>query len=289
MTIDTLRYPLDLGAKNSKAIPYVQIRIAKYRERILFQDYKNAVSLISDRLDAESKKKQDNAGVFTDEQQKWLLDNNKKKLENLNSMADVTVELANVFLPLPLNLQNTYQPMWQQEDMFIINGLRDVADAASRGDGEATIYGIAGTVLAAASNNNGGLLSQKLFGVTPNPKKQAFFTGIEARTFTLEYTFSAQSKKEAEVIENIIKTLTKYSLPSLASPTDSFFSFPAEFMINFVNVEGFPKLNWCVCTGVSTNYAPGSMQILESGHAIQIGLIMTFQEASLRTQESMGL
>lgn len=291
MALPTYRYPLDLGDK-ADTLPFVQFRIIKYNERTLIKDAQRVSSLAEAYTSPEVRKLDQNIQDSIkklDPSAQAFYEKNKQSIINSASNPYEIQELSNIFLPLPENLQNTYSPQWNMEDMIILNGIRDTIDALAGGDIGQAIKSGAGGVLAAASSNNGGLLSQKIGALTPNPKKQALFTGIEPRNFVFEYVFSAQSKQEAEVIEGIVKTLNRYSLPSLEDPRDAFYKFPAEFSIKFHNVKGFPDISWCVCKGISTNYAPGSMQILESGHAIQIGLTMTFEETSLRTQEDMGL
>ena len=134
-------------------------------------------------------------------------------------------------------------------------------------------------------------IDKKLFAgrKTANPKKQAFFNGIEPRTFSFNYTFAPQSEAEANTIQSIIKQFTVNSLPSTDGVNDILFNFPAEYLISFENVKGFPIISSCVCTGVATNYSPSTMQLLKSGHTVQIGLSLSFTETDVRTSEDPGV
>lgn len=249
----SLRFPLDLGHLLDQNYPFVQFQIIKFRDR-------------------------------------WALmeDNDKSaKLADIASQKDI---LGTINLPLPQDFQNSVAPQWEIADSQVIAAGEDLYKKL-----------MSGNVLGAIQNSGPNLrailfggISKKIQFQTANPKKQAFFGGIEPRTFAFNYTFSPQSEAEAIIIESIIREFTKHSLPELNGPGDAYFNFPSEYLITFHGTKGFPILdkgtNSCVCTSVSTNYtSSGVMQLLRSGHVVQIGLALTFTETTVRTKTDPGV
>lgn len=212
----------------------------------------------------------------------FVTDNSNGSSSIAGSTSDEKVRLDSVYLPLPNDVQNNYSLNWEMADLRGIKALVDLFQAD----------GIGGRI-DSLERNLPGILFDKLAKVatarTPNPKKQALFNGIDPRTFTFTYLFSPQSLREAEQIEKIIKTLTIHALPSLENENAAFFQFPSEFDIKFHNVAGFPKPSTCVCTSISTNFSPNTMQLLESGHAVQTQLTMTFLETELLRKQKPGM
>lgn len=183
-----------------------------------------------------------------------------------------------VFLPLPSSLNASWTPNWEMTDTRFLSAMTDANSGR-----EMLQNGIAYV---------GSLLLERVQQVmaarVPNPRKQALFNGIEPRTFSFSWILSPQSEREANTIQAIVKEFAKYSLPKLVA-NGSQFEFPAEFEISFHNIEGAPKLASCVCTGVSCDLGPSSIQLLNSGHTIQTALTLSFMETELRTQDSPGI
>jgi hypothetical protein len=290
----SITFPLDLTTRLDKDFPCVQFQIVKFKERTLLKDFldQSAIldydALIETDNDFEAFFQLKNEGSVPFDRNDRALEEIRKlnKLKSNNSTNTSVVTVENVFLPLPQQLQNNYTPNWEMADMILTETLEDII-YSSRGAGEALHMAVTG--FAAAALSMGGQYAQKFGARTPNPKKQALFNGIEPRSFGFDYTFSPQTKQEAEVIDRIITSFVTYSLPTLNTPNSAFFGFPCEYRIIFHNTKGFPDINWCVCTGVSTNYSPNMMQLVESGHASQISLSLLFLEADLRTQQNPGI
>jgi hypothetical protein len=289
----SITFPLDLTTRLDKDFPCVQFQIVKFKERTLLKDAVDQSSILDyDALAAKMEDDQDfNALMYeldtTHTPEPQLIEEYRKRKQARKLAPKGTLEtVENVFLLLPQQLQNNYTPNWEMADMILTETLEDII-YSSRGAGEALHMAVTG--FAAAALSMGGQYAQKFGARTPNPKKQALFNGIEPRSFGFDYTFSPQTKQEAEVIDRIITSFVTYSLPTLNTPNSAFFGFPCEYRIIFHNTKGFPDINWCVCTGVSTNYSPNMMQLVESGHASQISLSLLFLEADLRTQQNPGI
>jgi len=199
------------------------------------------------------------------------------------------------YLPLPASVGNSYSPNWEMTDTTWLSWMLSSAGNLANSGGTnmtETVKNVGAGLLDSGVNAVeialGGKFSQLFGAKIRNPKKQALFNGIDPRSFTFDYLFSPQSLHEAELIERMIRSLTQFTLPK-DSEDNLFYEFPYEFELEFHNVAGYPKISPCVCTGISTNYNPTVVQLLQSGHPVQIGLSMSFLETSLRTRDNPGL
>lgn len=250
-----VRYPPDL-TPDSRRIPYTKFRMIKYRERLFVKD--------------------------------------RTKFKEISSE---TSAIGTVIMPLPENINNSNNLNWEMTSLQGVKLLEKIFEGSTGGKG---VLGAGADIAALYAPQISKIAAQK----TPNPKKQALFNGIEPRTFSFTYTFSPQSRREAEELEKMIKLLTVNILPAtsdleITGPVideledrfieAAFFQFPAEFLISFHNVEGFPKPRACVCTNISTNYSPTTVQLLESGHSVQIALSLSFLETELLRSSNPGV
>ena len=220
-------------------------------------------------------KYKDKSFIVTDKEGDKLKSNDKTQIIPADSF----------YLPLPSDISNAYSLNWEMTGLKGAATLLEFFDNTKNGSGMGAVGNSLGDFAGILFDRSAQILTRQ----TPNPKKQALFNGVEPRTFTFQYTFSPHSIKEAKKIEDIIERFTNYSLPSLENNNSAFFQFPHEFEIRFHNVAGFPKLSQCVCTNVQTNYNPSAVGLLESGHALQTSLSLTFLETDLRRKESAGI
>ena len=256
-----LRYPPDL-TEDSRRLPYMKLQMVKFRER------------------------------------NFVWDNQRKKFANTPPVKE---RLNTVVLPLPENVTNAYNLNWEMANLQGIKFIEGLLQEESLARGLVS-ENTARNAAAIIFDNISKIATQQ----TPNPKKQALFNGIDPRTFSFTFTFSPQSLREAEQLERVIRELTVNALPSLTSeaqgptldgtplgevddPNSAFFKFPSEFEISFFNVAGFPRLSTCVCTNISTNYSPTTMQLLDSGHTVQTSLTLTFLETELLRKTKPGI
>lgn len=248
-----IRFPLDLGYKAENNFPYMSFEIIKFRTRNFIKD--------EDASSGKPITTVDPSGKISEQP---------------------PVVLNTVYLPLPDNIQNNYQPSWEMTSLRTIEGIREVARANDVEEGALTL-------LKTAYSLSLGDLNRRLFSQTPNPKKQALFNGIEPRSFQWSWTFIPYSEQESKVIEDVIRTFATNSLPDIEKSSDIFFDFPAEFGIKFKNTKGLPVLDYCVCQGVNVSYSQSNTQLMQDGRASQITLSLSFLETSLRTKTKPGL
>ena len=257
MTLLPDRFPPDL-TDDSRRIPYTKFRMLKYRERIFVRE--------------------------------------NKKFKDISPHERT---IGNIILPLPEKVTNSNSPHWE---MANLQGVKLLESALSSSTG--IVSGVKdGSVIGDLQALFAPQISKIAQQKTPNPKKQALFNGIDPRSFTFNYTFAPQSLHEAERLELLIEKITVNILPAMdtheisgpfAAEDDrfienAFFKFPVEFDISFHNVAGFPKLRPCVCTNIFTDYTPTTLQLLESGHAVQVTLSLSFLETELLRSSSPGV
>ena len=80
-----------------------------------------------------------------------------------------------------------------------------------------------------------GGAQQAIFGSAVNRNlAEVIFTGLEYRTFSLEYSFMPKNKQEALNVDEIINTLTFYALPNRKQNSAQTFDIPAEFNMRYM-------------------------------------------------------
>lgn len=93
--------------------------------------------------------------------------------------------------------------------------------------------GLVGVGAGAFNENLGRVLGNALKRV-PNPQLQLMYRGLDLRSFAFDFTFTPSSAKEAQEIDEIIKTFTYYSLPDVTSGAGGQFFIPPQiFRIKF--------------------------------------------------------
>lgn len=121
---------------------------------------------------------------------------------------------------------NAYADYMKNKDAMDNNPSNIISDDYRRGLAGAATEAIAGEGLGAAVQN--------ALKRVPNPQVQLLYRGINLREFNFEFTFTPSSSKEAEEIDEIIKTFTYYSLPDITSGHGGqFFIPPQVFRIKF--------------------------------------------------------
>ena len=132
-------------------------------------------------------------------------------------------------------------------------------------------------------------------GFALNPQVELLFKGTDRREFMFQFSFTPRSKKEAGIIQNIIKTFRMHAAPSLATAADGgsrYFIIPSTFDMKyyFDGIENpyLAKIGTCACTGVDVNYAStGKFIAFEDGSPLEIQVMLTFRELDIITRESI--
>ena len=80
-----------------------------------------------------------------------------------------------------------------------------------------------------------GGAQQAIFGSAVNRNlAEVIFTGLEYRTFSMEYSFMPKNRREAKVVDEIINILTFYALPNRKQNSAQTFDIPAEFNMRYM-------------------------------------------------------
>ena len=242
-----------------------------------------------------------------------------------------------VYLAMPKGVQTQYKSNYKQMDMGVLGAA--VMDALASSGESADLAGIASQAAAAglpefasgtisnlvnaasgAGNLTGNIDANALQAMTRgrifNPFKEQVFTGIDFRTHSFNFKMFSRSKKEAQMIKDIIDYFKMGSVPAMGGEGGSvagfgagisgnrFLTVPDNFNIKFMRLkpdgEGSTefvedkdfmhfKIHPSVCTNVSVNYTPdgqytsfkdvGSNQVMVP--AIQLNL--SFSEMKLVT------
>lgn len=145
-------------------------------------------------------------------------------------------------------------------------------------------------------------------GVTVNPNVRSVFKGVNLREYSFQFKFLPKSRKEAEVVEEIIETFRKYSYPEVIDmgPVSAGYKYPDMFGIS-VYVEHTEevlkkgdigdiaesgettetvtrrkrvgnRMKNCYLRAVSTNYNASSMAFHPDGRPVEIDLSLNFVE-----------
>jgi hypothetical protein len=220
---------------------------------------------------------------------RWSVVDNQGASAKLNPQAVIasSTTIATIALPMPQNIESTTAPQWNMEDgnqvlsaaIDTYNGIVDSKYASAYANAKKNLAAILAPTL-----------EQKINGNVANPKKQAFFQGIDAREFAFSWALTPQSAQEATTLNSIIQTFTKNSLPDITDPSQAFFTFPCEYIIQLVGVSGFPVFpESLVCTGVVSNYTSNGFEITTGGSALTTTLTLAFKETTIRTQTNPGI
>lgn len=179
---------------------------------------------------------------------------------------------------------------------FDINTAKKVWSSVS--SDPAAIAGITSLVGRVTSKEFGDTLLQAK-GYTFNPQLQMIYSGTDFRSFQLSFTFTPNSKEEAQMVNNIIYAFKYFSAPSLANVKESSIQnmflippalFNVKFKINGVENTYLPKYADCVLQGISVNYAPNGYAAHVDGAPVQTQLSLSFREIEIveRSRLSKG-
>lgn len=133
-------------------------------------------------------------------------------------------------------------------------------------------------------------------GYAFNPQLQMIYRGTGFRSFDLSFTFTPNSKEEAQMVNNIIYAFKYFAAPTLASGKSSIESmflippaiFNVKFKINGVENTYLPKYADCVLNDISVNYAPNGYAAHVDGAPIQTQLSLHFTEIEIVERDRLS-
>jgi len=129
-----------------------------------------------------------------------------------------------------------------------------------------------------------GTVAQISGAVTVNPNVRSAFRGVALREFSFSFKFIARSQKEADMVEQIIRSFRIYSYPESieAGGISAGYKYPDMFEIAVKHEPSKKiigtKMKECFLKSVSTNYNPSSMSFHKDGNPVEIDLSLNFVE-----------
>lgn len=148
-----------------------------------------------------------------------------------------------------------------------------------------------GKALGSAVDTAGGLIDKtsKLFQSPINPRAEVLFSTTTQRVFQYDFLFAPENEKETNTVKEIIRTLRFHAAPEIGGDTGIFFTPPSEFDITFFyrgqeNLS-IPRINTCVLTAISVDYAPsGTFSSFTNGAPVSIRMQLQLREVEVQNK-----
>lgn len=157
---------------------------------------------------------------------------------------------------------------------------------------------VAKKVLHGASNLAGDVIGgvktgMKVMGAPINPRVEILFSNTIQRKFQYDFLFAPESASESNTVKEIIQTLRFHAAPEINNFTGQTtllgglagftWTPPSEFDITFYEKGtenlNIPRINTCVLTSISIDYAPsGVFATFSNGAPVSIRMQLQFQE-----------
>jgi hypothetical protein len=233
-------------------------------------------------------------------------------------------ELARIILYMPEDISTGHKANWSGKNFSNVGAdlMKTAGATTAKGvmenlgksitEGMENFIPIAGAqmVTAAIGKITGESISLDEFigstrGVILNPNAELLFSGIDMRNFSLTYKLVPRNKREADHIENIIRTFKKAMLPSANSGAEAIKNAidQKSFQANYIKVPdvckvsfmrgsnlnpNVPQYKMCAITGVDVSYTPdGVYATTQDGRMIAYQLSLNFQETKLIFKEDI--
>jgi hypothetical protein len=206
-----------------------------------------------------------------------------------------------IALHVPNQLQIRYGMQWGEQDTgtlamgaAALDQGTEVAKALMGKSNNKDVGNLAGAIGTNLALSKGpfAAANSAATGLAANPKKEQVFSGVDFRTFQVEYQFFPRSASEAENVQRIIKQFKYHMHPEFKDANNFVYIYPSEFDI-FYYQNGKENLNLhrhtsCVLTEMSINYTPnGAFTTFDNGMPTQINVQMSFRELALLTKDKI--
>lgn len=224
---------------------------------------------------------------------------------------------VHIILPLPGNMQENFSIGYDSPAMgplagMAIESLRGIQSAPSLGEGLKKFWADANLDKVKSAIGQTGYLALRgmLTGITegfdkngvigksvdiatglvPNPHLTLIFSNVDLRQHSFRYLFAPNSYKELLTLKEIVRTLKKRMLPTLAGSAGMLLSFPDTVDITFGPTKDQPyKIKRCVLAGLNVNYTPmNSPAMFKTGDPVAVSLEMQFKEIDQYTRDDVA-
>ncbi len=210
-------------------------------------------------------------------------------------------EGIDLIFPFPSNVVSSASPQWEGNDKGKLNTL---ASAAMKGAAMETLGGWidgASEVLSKIKSESAGtmgMIGAAFLGQEQvlhsqrkvlNPFKQMMFSGMDYRTFDLEFEIVTKSAKESENLYLAVKELQVHSMPATFKAEGGLFMhYPDTWNINFLPSNEFlPMFMPSVITNISIDYsgAAGRVVFKKDRAPVSVTISISFAETEIFTRE----
>ena len=131
-----------------------------------------------------------------------------------------------------------------------------------------------------------GAAVQRRTGIAPAAMTEMIFNGIDYRTFSFTFKFTPRSRKESDVVNNLLHAIKDAMLPTrVGHKSIAAYQVPHEFVIRFMKGTKInpylDQIGLCACTGVDIDYGSDKFSTHPSGDPVSIDATLTFRELEL--------
>ena len=132
-----------------------------------------------------------------------------------------------------------------------------------------------------------GAAAQRKTGLGVAAMQEMIFEGIDYRTFSFTFKFTPRSRKESDVVNNMLHAIKESMLPEKFGGGKSIAAYkvPHEFVIRFMKgtqINAFlDPIGLCACTGVDIDYGSDKFSTHAAGDPVSIDATLTFKELEL--------
>lgn len=227
-----------------------------------------------------------------------------------HDLPDITI-----VLPYPANMQENFEMGYDSPAMGPLYGMamesfRQMQGAESIGAGvkkffadtnmdslrsalgQAGYLGLRGAITGITESFDKGKTAQAtdiVTGMVPNPHLTLIFSNVALRQHQFRYLFAPNSEKELQTLKEIIRTLKKRMLPTLAGTSGMLLTFPDTVDIEFGPDKNVPyTIKRCVLASLNINYAPmNSPAMFKTGDPVAVSIDMSFKEIEQYTRKDV--
>ena len=132
-----------------------------------------------------------------------------------------------------------------------------------------------------------GAAIQRRTGIAPAAMTEMIFNGIDYRNFSFTFKFTPRTRKESDVVNNMLHAIKDAMLPAKYGTGSSIAAFkvPHEFVIRFMkgtHINPYiDQIGLCACTGVDIDYGGDKFSTHPSGDPVSIDATLQFRELEL--------
>lgn len=206
-----------------------------------------------------------------------------------------------IILPVPRKLEERFSLNVNDEPTGIVGTIADIIQNSQGGDvvGElkkndgALAYSLA--MQSSKLAGNVGDTVGSYLGSVPNPNMATFFSGINMRNHSFEWTFTPRNKKESYELIKIIERLKQNSLPAFSPVGNAILQYPYLCFIEmhpWAKKEGSELIKFkpCLLRNMSYNYAPNGIPSFFEGTNLPtfISISLEFLETEYFTSNDYG-